>query len=328
MRCTNKQLRAVILLLLVTCIFLAACSNTANDTTEPEETKNMFANSMQKSDPSEDDVFNLLLVGNSGTYYYVDELHGLAKAAGISMRVCNVYYSGCLPSQHYNWWQNGEAHYQFYTTDENGRVESGKDVDLMFCLKQRNWDAIGMCDGGQAKLRQTLPQQAFEERKFHLEELYGLYRKEFPMAKLYWQESCPFEVGYNSAFKIASYEDQQQDLISVFRPVAKLISENLGVDWVPRGDAAQLARANPLVTNTTARLGVNGNNGDLYHDGDIGGGQYLTACVWFEVLTGQSCIGNTFRPVYKYAGQEYTLSEDMIAVLQQAAHEAVANKNN
>lgn len=65
-----------------------------------------------------------------------------------------------------------------------------------------------------------------------------------------------------------------------------------------------------------ARLGSNGNLGDYSHDGDIGGGQYLNACVWLETLTGTSCIGNTFRP-------NYDLSEDMIDMLQQAAHEAV-----
>jgi hypothetical protein len=76
--------------------------------------------------------------------------------------------------------------------------------------------------------------------------------------------------------------------------------------------------------NLCARLGKGDNHeGDYYHDGDIGGGQFLTACVWFETVTGQSCIGNTFRPVYKHAGQEYTLSEEMITVLQNAAHQAV-----
>ena len=317
------------LLSLAALLSLCACNSAApaetTQSTEPEETKNMFANSMQKSDPSLDDEFNLLLVGNSGTYYFVEELHGLAKAAGISMRVCNVYYSGCTLSQHYNWWQNGEANYKYYNTDENGRVETAN-VDLLFCLKQRNWDAIGMCDGGLAKMRNVPTEQAFQERQFHLEELYGLYRKEFPMAKLYWQEPAPYEVGYNRSFQVTSYEDQQRDL-GFYRPMAKMVSEKLNVEWVPRGDAAQIARKDPMITNITARLGVDGNNGDYYHDGDIGGGQYLTACAWFEVLTGQSCIGNTYRPVYTYAGQEYTLSEDMIAILQQAAHEAVANRD-
>ena len=322
----KKLLCAILSLAML--LSLCACGNAAPaESSEPEETENMFANSMQKSDPSQDDVFNLLLVGSSGTYYYVEELHGLAKAAGIKMRICNVYYSGCQPFQHYNWWQEGKANYQLFTTDDNGRVESGKGVDLMYCLKQGNWDAIGMCDGGQAKLRQNTPEGAFQERKFYLEELYALFRKEFPMAKMYWQETSPFEVGYHGSFEVNSYEQQQRDLETVFRPLAKMIHEQVGVDWVPRGDAAQLARANPQVTNITARLGVDGNNGDYYHDGDIGGGQYLTACAWFEVLFGQSCIGNTYRPVYRQGSQEYTLSEEMIEIFQQAAHEAVANRD-
>ena len=65
------------------------------------------------------------------------------------------------------------------------------------------------------------------------------------------------------------------------------------------------------------RLEYNNGEGDYYHDGDIGGGQYLNACVWYEVLMGKSCVGNTWRPPYE-------LSEEKIAILQAAAHEAVA----
>ena len=66
----------------------------------------------------------------------------------------------------------------------------------------------------------------------------------------------------------------------------------------------------------------------MLHNGDVGGGQYLSACVWFETLTGRSCIGNTFRPVYTHNGQEYTLSEELVTILQQAAHQAVAELQN
>ena len=71
------------------------------------------------------------------------------------------------------------------------------------------------------------------------------------------------------------------------------------------------------------RLAVNNGEGDYLRDGDVGGGQYLSACVWFETLTGRSCIGNTFRPVYKLEDKKYLLSEEMIEVLQNAAHQAV-----
>ena len=69
------------------------------------------------------------------------------------------------------------------------------------------------------------------------------------------------------------------------------------------------------------RLSINNGEGDYYHDGDIGGGQYLTACTWFEVLFGQSCIGNSWRP-------PYAISEEKITALQEAAHQAVANLNS
>ena len=72
-----------------------------------------------------------------------------------------------------------------------------------------------------------------------------------------------------------------------------------------------------------ARLAVNGGEGDYLHDGDVGGGQYLSACVWFETLTGRSCVGNPFRPVYKLKDKEYFLSEELIEILQNAAHQAV-----
>ena len=56
----------------------------------------------------------------------------------------------------------------------------------------------------------------------------------------------------------------------------------------------------------------------------MGGGQYLNAAVWFEVITGQSVIGNTYRPVYKYNGTEIPLNSEMTYErLQEAAHQAV-----
>ena len=142
------------------------------------------------------------------------------------------------------------------------------------------------------------------------------------MSKLYWQQHNAYQIGFTgTSHSVTSAEEQQADA-DMFHQRSKLIAEKYNVEWVPRGDAGMIARANPVVGDTLcARLGINGNLGDNSHEGDIGGGQYLTACTWFEVLFGQSCIGNTWRP-------NYALSEEKIAALQQAAHEAVANMNN
>ena len=83
-----------------------------------------------------------------------------------------------------------------------------------------------------------------------------------------------------------------------------------GLTTVWREDGTKLPITIRGVDSVTAR--------DAYIYLDGAGGQYLNACVWFETLTGQSCIGNTWRP------DTYELSESMIAALQQAAHRAVA----
>ena len=84
-----------------------------------------------------------------------------------------------------------------------------------------------------------------------------------------------------------------------------------GLGRIPGGDAWTLARADARVGDTLCLA-------DCEHDGDLGGGQYLNACVWFETLFGRSCVGNSFRPAY-------ALSEEKISALQSAAHRAVAD---
>ena len=84
-----------------------------------------------------------------------------------------------------------------------------------------------------------------------------------------------------------------------------------------------------------ARIGENGfagpNGGDGYHDGDIGGGQYLNACVWYETLTGESCVGKTFKVKTYHNDKDaayapyYELSAELVDALQKVAH-ATVNK--
>ena len=82
------------------------------------------------------------------------------------------------------------------------------------------------------------------------------------------------------------------------------------------------------------------NAGDGYHDGDIGGGQLLNACVWFEIITGKSVIGNGYIPNYattatlsadlasklhlEKTAKGYALTPEFVAQIQAAAHKAVA----
>lgn len=275
----------------------------------------------QTSDPTQDDVLNILLVGNSGCYYYVEELYGMLEAAGKKANVCNVYYDGCRLQQHWVWLQSGESKYQYFITNENGRVKT-EGVGLEWCLQQQNWDVIALAPGGQADLRTNTVEISIEKRHTYLFGLYGYFREQFPYAKLLWQQPSAYQVGYARSFNITSIEDQRKD-VKIFRELSVAISERYNVGWVPRGDAAMLVREGGY-DNLCARLGKGNNNeGDFYHDGDWGGGQYLTACVWYEVLTGLSCADNPYRPEYLHQGISYTLSDELVQLIQQSAHTAI-----
>ena len=317
-------MRKVLAMMLASACMMGMCACGSQEATPTETVPTEFklpSGIMQKSDPSEDGVLNLLMVGNSGCYYYVEELWGMLDAVGIPSRICNVYYSGCLLSQHYNWWKTGEANYEFFITDESGRVKQTA-MNLENCMRQGNWDFISLQEGGAAKLRVGEAQTLLNERSVYLDALYGYFREQFPLAKMLWHENGAFQKGYKGTkFSIETTQQQAEDTLH-FREFAKAVSEKYDVQWIPRGEASLIYRELPdVVDDLCARLAINNGEGDYYHDGDIGGGQYLTACVWFEMLTGQSCIGNTWRP-------DYELAEEKIQLLQQCAHQAVENLKN
>ena len=91
-----------------------------------------------------------------------------------------------------------------------------------------------------------------------------------------------------------------------------------GANFVPVSDAWQLARADASIGQTLCIKNSTGST-DYIHDGQWGGGQYLNACIWFEVLLKKSCVGTSFRPTYGMSDKEAR-----IALLQQYAHQAVA----
>ena len=273
--------------------------------------------------PPEDDVIDILMVGNSFCYYYVEELVGLAAAAGVKMRVCNVYYSGCKMSQHYNWWMAGDAPYQFFvTTAEEGR-KGVSNVSLEWCLAQGEWDYISIQS---LNITTSDPEQLMLDNKLYLDTFYGYFREQFPKATMLWHQTWSYAVGTAGNGTVTTAETQAANH-QRNHDVARLICKEYDLINVPTGDAWAIIRADGY-DKLCARIGKGTNHeGDYYHDGDVGGGQYLNACVWFETITGMSVLGNTYRPVYTYNGTEIPLNSEMTyEKLQEAAHQAVQEK--
>ena len=304
------------ILALSVCVLMLLGAFTACSADAPKET--------EPTTPTapDDGVIDILMVGNSFCYYYVEELVGLAAADGINMRVCNVYYSGCKMSQHYKWWIEKEAPYQFFvTTAENGRVQTD-DVSLEWCLQQGKWDYISIQS---LDINSSDPEELLQYNKLYLDTFYGYFREHFPYAQMVWHQTWSYAVGTAGNGTVTTAETQAANHRRN-QAAAKLICEKYDLLNVPSGDAWAIIRDGGY-DKLCGRIGKGTNHeGDYYHDGDVGGGQYLNACVWYETITGRSCLGNTYRPVYKYNGQEIPLNSEMTyEKLQEAAHQAVQN---
>ena len=119
--------------------------------------------------------------------------------------------------------------------------------------------------------------------------------------------------------------EQQEAYEQEIREFAMAVCEEFDLLRINTGDAWQIVRGEYGYDKLCARLGTGSNHeGDYYHDGDIGGGQYLNACVWFEIITGQSCVGIPYEPTWSYNGKEYGLKSGITYLqLQEAAHKAV-----
>ena len=276
---------------------------------------------------------NVLFVSNSTCNYLADELYGMLSTAGCGDAVLGlVYYAGCSIAQHEQWRKEGAANYEFRLWDQTG-YRAMEACSLQMALDFLPWDVITF-DNNAKSFASGEVEASLAQAEPYFGSLYGAIRQQFPSARYLWHEVWSNEIGYHSAFEMKTKAQRTQVYLAK-RGVMEHMQKTYGMEVVPTGDAWEKVRDLPLFTTPIAGLPIDRftlctriKNGmlwdDFSHDGDMGGGQYLNACVWFEVLTERSCLGNTFRPVYVFEGMDCSLSEEKIAILQQAAHEAVA----
>ncbi len=260
----------------------------------------------QWKEDTENQVIDVLMIGNSFCWYFTDELHAVAEAANVQINVNNIYDAGCYVNEHWQWLQeDAEKYQQYWITNDFGHIKHPENLKLSTALAYEDWDVITLQQHFGSGVKNV--DAALEKCTPYADDLFTYLKENHPEATLYWHTTWAYQVGHESMPSTADQTLRQNNIIKV----SQTIIDRNDVLEIPCGQAWAIARANPLVGDKLCRT-------DLYHDGDVGGGQYLNACVWFEVLSGKSCIGNTWRPA------TYRLSEEKIAQLQLAAHEAVA----
>ena len=111
--------------------------------------------------------------------------------------------------------------------------------------------------------------------------------------------------------------EQQTNHHNNIMRITNSLSEKMGVPMIPSGSAWAIARAHELIGDHLCD-GKNGAAaGDYYHDGEGGGGQYLNACVWYEIITGNDVTKAKWKPV------DYEMSDVKAKAIREVAHQAV-----
>jgi len=276
-------------------------------------------------DKNGDGEINLLFIGNSYSYYWTDELWTLLNAAGYgstTLNVCNLYRSGADFIHHWQEYERGVSDFELYTvynkadgTDPHdpGKRFSDKNSSLIKALNHKQWDVISFQQGNDHAGNAESHRNSIAK---HFPLLYDLVTSYHPNARFYWQQDWAHEYKSNSSTVNAT---------RVFREVGLEFCREYGLINSPLGDAWEIVRHDStffeLQEGTTdnssfayslhSRVAHNANydsygfirQDDNSHDGDAGGGQYLNACVWFEMLTKkrvEDTAAKDYMPVYSH----------------------------
>ncbi len=284
--------------------------------------------------PETDRAVRLLAVGNSFTRNATRYLPDLAEAGGQKLILQPVIIGGSSLQLH------AEKMRRFEQTpsDEAGLYSNGRSLQQMLAAKP--WDFV------------TIQQVSWKSHSIdtyrpYAKQLGDCVRKYAPGAKLmvhqtwaYRRDDPRFATKSRKPGEPATQQEMYEGLSSAYRTIAA----ELGAGRIPVGDAFLLADIDPQWgyrpdTTFDFQNAQPPNLPDQNHSLHIGwrwskqsdgapklridghhanrAGEYLGACVWYEVLLGDSVVGNTFVPP--------GLDPAYAKFLQDTAHRAVSD---
>ncbi len=282
----------------------------------------------------------LLTIGNSFSANATRYLSDLAKANGNGLIHRPIVVGGASLELHAGKLQANERDPQ----DKAGLYSNGH--GLKEELKSDHWDFVTIQQAS-IKSHDLATYQPFATQ------LRDYVRLHAPQAKLIIHQTWEYRVDDPRFTKPSGQPGEPATQEAMYRGLAAAyiaVSKELGIPRIPVGDAFHLADADPkwayrapapfdpkalqspTLPDQTHSLhagwswkaakgapkdapktfGMDGHHASV-------AGQYLGGCVWYEVLYGESVVGNTFVP----AGIE----PEYARFLQDTAHRAVAEAN-
>lgn len=291
-----------------------------------------FVTAAEPTAPSSGKTVKLLTIGNSFSANATHYLGDLATGAGIKLIHRPLVIGGAAFDVHWARVEKAEAD----PKDKAGQYTSGRTLQQE--LQSDSWDYV------------TIQQSSIKSHDLSTYEPYARQLRDYvkkyaPQAELLIHETWPYRADdprFSAKDPKPGDPKTQAEMYEGLRNAYRSTAKEFGVRLLPVGDAFNLANTDPawgyqpvagfkgsdykypdLPPQTHSlnkgyvwkadptgpqKLGMDGHHANT-------AGEYLGGCVWFEVLFGQSVIGNRYHPP--------ELTAEDAAYLQKVAHRAV-----
>lgn len=267
------------------CAFLLMGSGSAQATTLPKPVK-------------------ILAIGNSFSEDAVEQnLHELAKAAGIPTVIGNVLIGGCSLERHVKNARNNASDYAYRKIGVDGKKVRAEKTSLEKALADEDWDYVS--------LQQASPLSGmYQTYEASLPELIAYVKARLPKkTKLMLHQTW----AYSADSKHGGFMKYDRDQLKMYHAIVNAVKK-AGKQYkikiiIPTGTAVQNARTSFVGDHMTK---------DGHHL-DMKIGRYTAACTWFERIFKRNVVGNSYIPD--------GMNEAERKVAQKAAHLAVKHPN-
>ena len=209
----------------------------------------------------------ILAIGNSFSTDATRYLHALGNAAGVKLKVVNLFIGGCSLRTHYI---NATEDKRAYSMEFNGQA-TGFYVSIKEALCSDEFDVVTV---------QQCSHQSFDYKSYqpYLDYLASYIRKYAPHARIAVHKTWAYEE-HSARLESVSYASRGQmftDLSAAYEKAAEAIGADL---IIPAADLVERLSANGLRAHR-----------DTFHL-SLGIGRFAVAALWLKVLTGVDPTG-------------------------------------
>jgi hypothetical protein len=231
------------------------------------------------SEEEDDDVIRILAIGNSFSEDAIEQyLYELANANNQEMIIANMYIGGSSLEEHATNAQNNTASYS-YRKIIKGQKNSTENYTIENAVRDEKWDYISFQQVSQlsGQLDSYFP---------YLTNLID-YVKQFttnPDVKFILHQTWAY-AAHSTHSGFPAYNNDQIKMYNAIVDATEKAAERANIDiLIPSGTAIQNGRTS-IIGDTFDR--------DGYHL-ETTYGRFTVACTWYEVLTGEEVVSNSY----------------------------------